>query len=111
MRIQCPHCPAVYELDDGRVPPAGLSIKCPKCKSGFTVHRPENGSNMARTLPAKVPLPGTAKPNEGAPAAPRKTQPAAPVQSQKTSTGSVVPLPGTPQTPPAPPRAKAAAAV
>jgi hypothetical protein len=91
----------VYELDDGRVPPAGLSIKCPKCKSGFIVHRPEDGSKMARTLPAKVPLPGTAKPKEGAPAAPRKTQPAAPAQSQKTSTGYVVPLPGTPPTPPA----------
>src|SRR3954466_2993969 len=101
MRIQCPHCPAVYELDDSRVPPAGLSIKCPKCKSGFTVHRPEDGSRMARILPAKVPLPGTAKPKDGAPAAPRKTQPAMAAQSQKTSSGSVIPLPGTAQTPPA----------
>src|SRR4051812_44502021 len=102
MRIKCPHCPAVYELDDGRVPPAGLSIKCPKCKSGFTVQRPEDGSKVARTLPAKVPLPGTAKPKEGAPAAPRKTQPPMPAQSQqRASSGAVVPLPGTPQTPPA----------
>src|SRR3954467_2998796 len=101
MRIQCPHCPAVYELDDGRVPPAGLSIKCPKCKPGFTVHRPEDGSRMARTLPAKVPLPGTAKPKDGAPDAPRKTQPAMAAQSQKTSSASVVPRPGTAQTPPA----------
>src|SRR4051812_36925843 len=100
MRIQCPHCPAVYELDDGRVPPAGLSIKCPKCKSGFPVHRPEDGSKMARTLPAKVPLPGSAKPKDGAPAAPRKTQPAMAPQSQKSS-GSAIALPGTAQTPPA----------
>ncbi|MFL5444447.1 MAG: tetratricopeptide repeat protein [Myxococcales bacterium] len=101
MRIQCPHCPAVYELDDGRVPPAGLSIKCPKCKSGFTVHRPEDGSRMARTLPAKVPLPGTAKAKDGAPAAPRKTQPAMAAQSPQTSSGPVIALPGTSQKPPA----------
>ena len=43
MRIQCPNCPAAYELDDSRVPPAGLSIKCPKCKTPFTVHRPKAG--------------------------------------------------------------------
>src|SRR5438309_314596 len=57
MRIQCPNCPAAYELDDGRVPPAGLSIKCPKCKTPFTVHRPKPGERKAVT--SKVPLPGT----------------------------------------------------
>ena len=46
MRIQCPNCPAAYELDDGRVPPAGLSIKCPKCKTPFTVHRPKAGERV-----------------------------------------------------------------
>src|SRR4051812_2697030 len=82
MRIQCPHCPAVYELDDGRVPPAGLSIKCPKCKSGFVVHRPADGSQMARTTAAKIPLPGTPRPA---------------AQPQKAK-GNAIPLPGTPRT-------------
>src|SRR3954468_184872 len=86
MRIQCPNCPAMYELDDGRVPPAGLSIKCPKCKSAFTVHRKDGAAETASPpAAAKVPLPaGTPKPG-------------APAQRQKAAGGSAVPLPGTPQ--------------
>src|SRR5437879_8617803 len=73
MRIQCPNCPAAYELDDGRVPPAGLSIKCPKCKTPFTVHRTKAGESKAAGQ--KVPLPpGTgaapaARPAGGRPSA------------------------------------------
>ena len=80
MRIQCPNCPAAYELDDGRVPPAGLSIKCPKCKTPFTVHRPKPGEGNAAGQ--KVPLHGTGAP----PARPAGARPPA---------KAVVPLPGT----------------
>src|SRR5439155_12291041 len=80
MRIQCPNCPAAYELDDGRVPPSGLSIKCPKCKTPFTVHRPKPGEGKAAGQ--KVPLHGT-----GAP-------PARPAGAKPPAKG-VVPLPGT----------------
>src|SRR3954447_7319149 len=90
MRIQCPNCPAMYELDDGRVPPAGLSIKCPKCKSGFVAHRPEDGSQMARTTAAKIPLPGTPRPA---------------AQPQKPK-GNAIPLPGTQSQLKKPPAAK-----
>ena len=82
MRIQCPNCPAAYELDDGRVPPAGLSIKCPKCKTPFTVHRPKAGERKAVTT--KVPLPGTGASAQPAPRAP------------KSGGSSAVPLPGSP---------------
>src|SRR5437879_13097751 len=80
MRIQCPNCPAAYELDDGRVPPAGLSIKCPKCKTPFTVHRdkPVAGKGAGQ----KVPLPGT-----GAP-------PPRPAAGAKPPGAKGVPLPG-----------------
>src|SRR5437879_1522849 len=68
MRIQCPNCPAAYELDDGRVPPAGLSIKCPKCKTPFTVHREKAADGKGAGQ--KVPLPGTgaqpSRPSAGA---------------------------------------------
>ena len=33
MKISCPSCKAAFALDDKRVPAAGLTIKCPKCKS------------------------------------------------------------------------------
>ena len=87
MRIQCPNCPAAYELDDGRVPPSGLSIKCPKCKTPFTVHRPKPGEGKAAGQ--KVPLPGTGAP----PAA--KPQPARSAATGKQMGGrGAVPLPG-----------------
>ena len=43
MKISCPSCRAAFALDDKRVPPAGLSIKCPKCKTPFVVHKPQPG--------------------------------------------------------------------
>src|SRR6266851_8704988 len=89
MRIQCPNCPAAYELDDGRVPPAGLSIKCPKCKTPFTVQRPKPGEGKAAGQ--KVPLPGTGAPS--APAAkPWTPRAAAPGKPQGPK--GAVPLPG-----------------
>ena len=60
------------------MPPAGLSIKCPKCKTPFTVHRPKPGERKAVT--SKVPLPGTGTPAPGQPA--------------QRATGGRVPLPG-----------------
>src|SRR5690349_17372043 len=87
MRIQCPNCPAAYELDDGRVPPAGLSIKCPKCKTPFTVHRQKPGE--AAPAGHKVPLPGN-----GAPAAKPSGARTGNTAKQPGAKGAV-PLPGT----------------
>src|SRR5713101_8946349 len=88
MRIQCPNCPAAYELDDGRVPPAGLSIKCPKCKTPFTVHRPKPADGKAAGQ--KIPLPGTgAAPPAKAPAA------RAGATGKQPRAKGAVPLPGT----------------
>ena len=99
MRIQCPNCPAAYELDDGRVPPAGLSIKCPKCKTPFTVHRPNPGEGKAAGQ--KVPLPGTgAPPGRPAGAKPPGAKGAVPLPGTQAKTGGprapagAVPLPG-----------------
>ena len=60
MKISCPNCSAAYELDDSRVPPAGLSIKCPKCKNPFTVHKPKAGEAAKPAAKGAVPLPGQA---------------------------------------------------
>src|SRR5438128_468541 len=85
MRSQCPNCPAAYELDDSRVPPAGLSIKCPKCKTPFTVHRPKAGEAKG-----SVPLPGSATSPAGKPAGARAAG-----SGKKPTTKAAVPLPGT----------------
>lgn len=86
MKISCPNCSAAYELDDSRVPPAGLSIKCPKCKNPFTVHRPKGDAAAKSGGKGAVPLPGLAD------AVSAKAPPRA---SGGSGTGAgAVPLPG-----------------
>ena len=76
MKITCPNCSAAYELDDARVPPAGLSIKCPKCKNPFTVHRPKPGETAAKVVAkGPVPLPGQAGAKPAAAKAPAAGRP------------------------------------
>ena len=86
VKISCPNCAAAYELDDSRVPPAGLSIKCPKCKNPFTVHRPKGDSPKSAAKPA-APQPGAK------PAAPKATPPRS-AMGGKPAAGGAVPLPG-----------------
>ena len=89
MKISCPNCAAAYELDDSRVPPAGLSIKCPKCKNPFTVHRPKAGA-AKQGAKSPVPLPGQSDGKPAAAKAPAKPQ-AAP---KHAPAAGAVPLPG-----------------
>ncbi|HUT99971.1 MAG TPA: tetratricopeptide repeat protein [Myxococcota bacterium] len=37
MRVRCEKCGSEYNIDDARVPPEGLQIKCPKCLATFLV--------------------------------------------------------------------------
>ncbi len=39
MKVQCEKCRAEYEIDESRVPPEGLQIKCPRCSATFIVAR------------------------------------------------------------------------
>jgi cellulose synthase operon protein C len=89
VKISCPNCAAAYELDDSRVPTAGLSIKCPKCKKPFTVHRPKADGAKDAGRPA-VPLPGQA----GGKPAGSKLPAARPTIPAKPGRGGPVPLPG-----------------
>ncbi|GAC1337639.1 MAG: hypothetical protein NVSMB23_04390 [Myxococcales bacterium] len=90
MKISCPNCRAAFHLDDGRVPAAGLAIKCPKCKGPFTVHKPKPGEEdklVEGKATGAVPLPGTGA--SPAPKAAPRAGAAPAVQS-----GGAVPLPG-----------------
>ena len=87
MKISCPNCAAAYELDDSRVPPAGLSIKCPKCKNPFTVHRPKAEAAKVGAKPA-VPLPGNGE------SKPAPSRPAAKPPPRPRPETAAVPLPG-----------------
>lgn len=52
MNVNCPSCQTRYQVDDARVPPSGVSIRCPSCGHAF----------VAKPPPAAVPLPGSAAP-------------------------------------------------
>jgi predicted Zn finger-like uncharacterized protein len=108
LKISCPNCAASYELDDSRVPTAGLSIKCPKCKNPFTVHKASEGKAAVKPG-GPVPLPGLgAKPARPItrPVVPKK--PAGDAPPARPPASAAVPLPGSGDAPPARPPASRA---
>jgi predicted Zn finger-like uncharacterized protein len=62
-KVECEGCSAPYQVDERRVPPTGLKMRCPKCGASFVVHKPGE---------EEVPLPALASPKAHAPA-PRVT--------------------------------------
>jgi predicted Zn finger-like uncharacterized protein len=70
MNVSCPSCQTKYSVDDSRVPPSGVTIKCPKCSHTFVAKRDDAAvalpgqarSSNPVALPGKqasaVPLPG-----------------------------------------------------
>jgi predicted Zn finger-like uncharacterized protein len=54
MKITCESCSAQYDLDDNRIPPSGLTMKCPACLHSFTVKK---GAPAAAGLPQPPPPP------------------------------------------------------
>lgn len=39
MNIQCPNCKITGRISDAKIPPEGLFMNCPKCKTGFEVKK------------------------------------------------------------------------
>ncbi|MBN8615689.1 MAG: zinc-ribbon domain-containing protein, partial [Deltaproteobacteria bacterium] len=38
IKVACISCENPYELDERRLPPSGLKMKCPKCGTSFLVY-------------------------------------------------------------------------
>ncbi|KAF0216827.1 MAG: Zinc finger-domain-containing [Geobacteraceae bacterium] len=49
MNIQCPNCKITGQISDAKIPPEGLFMNCPKCKTGFEV-RKTAASNWQETM-------------------------------------------------------------
>ncbi len=47
MKITCEKCNAPYDVDESRIPPDGLTMKCPRCLTSFTVKRPSDAGELA----------------------------------------------------------------
>src|SRR5437588_12546799 len=52
-KVECEGCKAPYQVDERRVPPTGLKMRCPKCGTSFVVQTP--GAADEAELPAVVP--------------------------------------------------------
>src|SRR4051794_13858699 len=62
VKVECDGCKAPYQIDEKRIPPAGLKMRCPKCGTNLVVMKP-GGADA--DLPA--PAPAKASPFKGAP--------------------------------------------
>jgi predicted Zn finger-like uncharacterized protein len=118
MTLACPSCPAQYNLDESRIPVAGMQLRCPKCGTGFPVTRPGMPDPVAGASGGKVELPSGGTPPrtssaEAVPAGQPVPLPppadAPPVRTTSSaaafapSSGAAVPLPAAPGSPSPPP--------
>ena len=51
VKVECDGCKAPYQIDEKRIPPAGLKMRCPKCGTNLVVMKPGSGDAEA-DLPA-----------------------------------------------------------
>ncbi|MFN7698941.1 MAG: zinc-ribbon domain-containing protein, partial [Deltaproteobacteria bacterium] len=61
IKVACISCENPYELDERRLPPSGLRMKCPKCGTAFLVF-PDARTAPAPALPPKPIAPPLPKP-------------------------------------------------
>ena len=101
----CPNCKARYTVDDAKVGPQGINLKCPKCQTVFKVTK-----DAAPAAPRPAAPAAPAAPRPPAPAAPRPPAPAAPVAPRPAAPAApVAPRPAAPAAPrPAAPAAPVA---
>jgi predicted Zn finger-like uncharacterized protein len=58
MKVNCPGCERAYKIDDHRVPPSGLKMRCPQCSTSFLVST-EGGVEPTDSLPPSIAPPGS----------------------------------------------------
>jgi len=98
MDVKCDKCQARYRIDDARVGPAGLTMRCGKCGNTFKV------TKGGGTQPVAAPAPSAP------PAAPKPAAPPAGDAAGRTMMFAAAPVvPTLPQAKPAAPPAKAPA--
>ena len=52
MKVQCPNCRAVYNIDDSKIPEKGTHANCSKCKTRFEIKKKfkEQEGEVSRTI-------------------------------------------------------------
>ncbi len=100
LKVECESCKAPYQIDERRVPAAGLKMRCPKCGHSFVVASPGAGGAAPPAPPKPGPVTRPTKP-EGMRAQAKTMVGVAP------PTTAAAPPPPPPPVPPPPPIAKA----
>src|SRR4051812_43023990 len=57
LKIECESCKAPYQIDERRIAPTGLKMRCPRCGHSFVVKNP---AAAAEAPPAAPPAAATA---------------------------------------------------
>jgi predicted Zn finger-like uncharacterized protein len=106
MNVSCPACKTRYSVDDSRVPPTGVTIRCPKCGHSFVAKRPDAAprdssavalpGSVARQTPAPRGGSAVALPGSVARAAPPPSAPSMPAAPRPAPSGGMnIPAPTT----------------
>ncbi|APR83368.1 TPR domain protein [Minicystis rosea] len=66
VKVECDGCKAPYQIDEKRIPPTGLKMRCPKCGTNILVTKPGAGADD---------LPAVAAPKAAPPGVPPRPPP------------------------------------
>ncbi|AUX39479.1 hypothetical protein SOCE26_008710 [Sorangium cellulosum] len=69
IKVECDGCRSPYQVDEKRIPPAGLRMRCPKCGTSLLVTKDGSSRLVAAPSPAAAPAPpraATPAPRPGA---------------------------------------------
>jgi predicted Zn finger-like uncharacterized protein len=70
VKVECDGCKAPYQIDEKRIPEAGLKMRCPKCGTNLLVTKPAAGDPGQADLPTARPAGGPGAPPRAAPPRP-----------------------------------------
>jgi predicted Zn finger-like uncharacterized protein len=103
LKVECEACKAPYQVDERRVPPTGLKMRCPKCGHAFTVSNPD--AKPVAPPVSKHTIMGVSAVAPPAPAAPAAASraPAAPIGELPMDEDLLPQLPAAKAKPPKPP--------
>src|SRR6185369_15850902 len=74
VKVECDGCRAPYQIDEKRIPAAGLMMRCPKCGTNILVKQP--GASPPREY-ADLPVPVAVEKQKTAPLGIPRVQPRA----------------------------------
>jgi predicted Zn finger-like uncharacterized protein len=113
VKVECDGCRSPYQIDERRIPPTGLKMRCPKCGKSILVNKPAGGADApaapaASDMRMQPTMPFGLQGGPGAPAKPKATvigieppappPPAAPPMEQAPLADAMMDLPAARQT-------------